>query len=181
MEAAIKRLPRVELLIALVLIGLGAGARLVPHPANFAPVTAIALFGGAVLPRRWAVWVPLAVMIASDLFIGFYDIMPIVWACYVVIALASSTWLRRPSLLKGAALTVGASIFFFMVTNFAVWAFGGMYAHTVDGLAQCYVLALPFLRSSLLSDLLYTGLLFGALHYARAGIVQLSVKAAYLR
>lgn len=163
----------VPLATALSLVALGAGARLLPHPANFAPIGAIVIFGGAVLPKRLAVWVPLVALMASDLVIGFYDIMPIVWACYGVVALAGNRWLRRPTLLRGGLLTVCASLFFFVVTNCAVWAASGMYAHTFAGLAQCYAMALPFFRNSLLSDLLYTGVLFsvytvatnGAKHY----------------
>ena len=146
--------------IALSLIALAVVLRVLPHPANFAPIAAVAIFGGAVLPRRFAVWVPLLAMVVSDTIIGYYPTMPITWACYVLIALASSVYLRRGGFVKGAALTLSASIFFFVVTNFAVWAFDGMYAHTWQGLAQCYYMALPFFRNTLLSDASYTVGLF---------------------
>ena len=58
-------------------------------------------------------------------------------------------------------LTLASSLFFFIVTNFAVWASGDMYERTWLGLRQCYVMALPFFRNTTLSDLFYTGLLFG--------------------
>ena len=152
---------RFQLAIALVLIALGVTLRLLPHPANFAPIAAIAIFGGAVLPRRIAVWVPLGAMVVSDLFIGFYTMMPVTWACYVMIALASSHWLRRPKLIRGAALTLASSLFFFVATNFAVWLSSGMYAHTWTGFARCYVMALPFFRNTAASDLFYVAALFG--------------------
>lgn len=154
---------RLQLTAALVLIALGVGLRLLPHPANFAPIAAIAIFGGAVLPRRIAVWVPLGAMMVSDLFIGFYTMMPVTWACYVLIALASSRWLRRPKLARGAALALASSLFFFVVTNCAVWLTSGMYAHTWAGFIHCYVMALPFFRNTAASDLIYTAALFGAL------------------
>jgi len=135
--------------------------RLLPHPANFAPVAAVAIFGGAMLPRKLALWVPLSAMMISDAVIGFYNIMLVIWGCYALIALASSLWLRKPTFRRGAALTVSASIFFFIVTNFAVWAAGGMYAHTWAGLVQCYNMALPFFRNTALSDAFYTASLFG--------------------
>lgn len=152
--------------IALVLIVFAVTIRLLPHPANFAPVAAIALFGGAVLPRRLAVWVPLSAMIISDAFIGFYDIMPVVWGCYALIALASSYLLRRPTFKKGVILMLGSSLFFFVVTNFAVWASSAMYPHSLTGLLDCYAMALPFFRNTALSDIVYTGLLFGAYAWA---------------
>jgi hypothetical protein len=146
--------------IALALVVFGVALRLLPHPANFAPLTALAIFSGSFLPRRYGLAVPLLAAVISDIFIGFYGIMPIVWACYLIIALASGRFLRHPTVLSGLGFTVAASGFFFVSTNFAVWLFGGMYPHTLAGLQQCYLLAIPFFRNSLLGDLTYTGSLF---------------------
>src|ERR1039458_8930858 len=134
--------------------------RLLPHPANFAPVTAIALFGGATLPRRYAVLAPLLAMMLSDTLIGWYSLMPITWACYALIALASSVWLRGRGLGRGITLTAGSSVFFFAVTNFAVWVGGGLYPRTLAGLERCFMMALPFFRNTALSDMIYTAGLF---------------------
>ncbi len=149
------------ILIALSLIAIGVVLRILPHPANFAPIAAISIFGGSVLPKRIAIWVPLGAMMLSDAFIGFYDLMPLIWGCYLIIALASYKWLRPANLLKGVTLTVGSSIFFFVVTNFGVWLSSGMYAHSWAGLINCYNMALPFFRNTALSDALYTAALFG--------------------
>jgi hypothetical protein len=148
------------LAIALTLIAVAVSLRILPHPANFAPVGAISIFGGSILPKRLSVWVPLFAMMISDAVIGFYSLMPLIWACYLIIALASSHWLRPARLRRGIALTLGASCFFFVVTNFGVWATSGMYAHTWSGLVSCYTLAIPFFRNTLLSDAVYTSLLF---------------------
>lgn len=150
-----------NLSIALGLILVVVSLRLLPHPANFAPVAAVALFGGAVLPRRWAIWTPVAAMMISDLIIGLHNLILVTWGCYALIALASSHWLRKPSLKRGVALTFGSSLFFFLVTNFAVWIWGGMYDHSLAGLSQCYTMAIPFFRNTALSDMVYTGALFG--------------------
>lgn len=159
---------RYELTVALTLLSAGVCLRLLPHPANFAPVTAIAVFGGAVLPKRLAVWTPLVLMMVSDAIIGFHSLIAVTWGCYALTALASSRWLRRGGAWLTATLTVSSSVLFYGVTNFAVWATSGMYAHTWVGLARCYVLAVPFFRNSLLSDVLYTAALFGAYRLARS-------------
>jgi uncharacterized protein DUF6580 len=160
MEITMTEEKYIPFIIALGLIVMGISLRILPHQANFAPVTAIAIFSGVVLPRRVAWWVPLVIMIVSDAIIGFYSLMPIVWGCYVLIALASSVWLRKPNLRKGVVLTIASSVFFFVVTNFAVWLAGGMYTHTWSGFIQCYAMALPFFRNTALSDSFYTALLF---------------------
>lgn len=170
-----------SLLIALSLVIGAVGLRLLPHPANFAPMAAIAIFGGAVLPRRLAVWVPLTAMAISDLIIGFYDIMPVVWACFALIAVGSNYLLQKRTFRRGLAITLAASLFFFVVTNFAVWAASGMYAHTWSGLVQCYAMALPFFRATLLSDLLYTGTLFGVHAVAMFGVRNWTIRPTTIR
>lgn len=148
-------------LVALCLIAIGITLRILPHPANFAPIAAISIFGGSVLPKKVAIWVPLFAMMISDAVIGFYSLMPLIWACYLIIALASSKWLRQPTIGKTALLTVSSSVFFFVVTNFGVWLTSGMYTHSWSGLVNCYTLALPFFRNTFLSDAIYTAALFG--------------------
>lgn len=165
-----------DLIIALGLIGAGTAMRLLPHPANFAPIAAIAIFGGSVLPRRLAIWVPLAAMMISDWFIGLHNLIILTWGCYALTAWASSVWLKRPTWWRGLILTVGGSVGFFVVTNFGVWLVGGMYPHTWSGIASCYGLALPFFRNTAASDLLYTGALFG-LYALATGRARYSIKS----
>jgi len=151
------------ILLILILTTVGFAARLLPHPANFAPIGALALFGGLYLPRRWALILPLGVMFLSDLFIGFYawQIMLSVYICFALvvgIGLLVRKNKKFRTVLGGTAL---GSVLFFLITNAAVWAFGTMYVHNLSGLIQSYAMALPFFRNSLLGDLFYTGVLIG--------------------
>ncbi len=149
--------------IALALIAFGVVMRLVPHPDNFAPVGAIALFAGAVLPRRLGWWLAPAVVVVSDLlFLGTYNGILFTWLGFLLVGLfgmslrGQSNWLRVPF---GA---LGASVIFFVVSNFGVWLQGQMYSLTWAGLVQCYEMALPFFRNTFLGDLVFSTLLFGA-------------------
>lgn len=153
--------------VAVSLIFLAAVLRLLPHPANFAPVTSVAIFGGATLPRRLSWWVPVTAVMLSDLIIGFYPIMPVIWACYLCITVGSGYVLRQPRTSDIAITILASSGFFFVVTNFAVWLWGGLYEHTWSGLVQCYTMALPFFRNSLLGDVFYTFALFGLFALSR--------------
>jgi len=148
---------------ALILIALGIAARFLPHPANFAPIGGIAIFSGLYLPKKWAIILPLAAMFFSDIFIGLYA-WPMMLAVYVGFALMAviGLWVRKNKKLATVlGGTILGSVIFYLLTNFAVWAFGNWYAHSWAGLVQCYILALPFFRNSLLGDLFYTGLLAG--------------------
>ena len=62
--------------------------------------------------------------------------------------------------IAGAAL-VSSSVFF-IVTNFAVWAFSPMYAKTFEGLVLCYTMAIPFFQNTIAGDLIWSGTIFGS-------------------
>ena len=147
--------------IAIALVAFGVIMRLLPHPANLAPVGAIALFGGAILPRKLGWWLPLAIMVASDLILGFYNGIVFTWAGFLLVGLLGMSLRGRHNWFRVPFGALGGSIIFFLVSNFGVWAQGQMYAHTWAGLVQCYELALPFLRNTFYGDFLYSWLLFG--------------------
>lgn len=155
---------RYDLWFAAALILLAALSRLLPHPLNFAPIGALALFGGAYLrDTRWAFALPLAAVVLSDLFLGFYSTVPFVYAAYLAIvpigrwALQSRRSIGR---IFGAGLASATT--FFVITNFGVWAEGALYPMTTEGLLGCYTAALPFFRNTLAGDLFYSFALFGA-------------------
>ena len=153
------------------LILLAAGCRLVPHPPNFTPVLAVALFGGAMLPRRMGWAVPLLALVASDVALGyrFSWMNAVVYACFLA-AVGIGWWLRRRRTWgRTLAAALAGSVLFYAVTNFAVWlAPPFMYEHTAAGLLRCYTLALPFFRNSLAGDLYWTAALFGLHDLAQA-------------
>lgn len=154
---------KTKIIIAVLVVMLAAASRLVKHPFNFAPVAAMAIFAGCYLGKKWAVILPVASMVISDYFIGFYDWQVMV-SVYLGIALAFVIgWhLKKRKKWHNVALaSFASSVAFFLITNFAVWAFFDWYPHTWAGLVNCFTLALPFFRNTLAGDFVYTGLLFG--------------------
>ncbi len=153
---------------ALSLTVLGAVARLLPHPPNFAPVGATSLFAGARLPRWQAYLVPLALMAVTDpILSSFYGVQPYTrYSIFIYASFLISVWLGRrlrntESISRIAAVTILNSIQFFLITNFGSWLWFPGYQHTSAGLASCYVAAIPFFGWTLASDVLYTAVLFG--------------------
>ncbi len=161
-----------KIIIPALLITLGFISRLLPHPANFAPIGAIALFGGLYLPKKWALILPLAVMFVSDLFIGFYSwqIMSAVYASFVLMGIIGFLIRNKKSFSKVLGGTILGSVLFFIITNAAVWMFGTMYTHDFSGLIQSYFMALPFFKNSLLGDLFYVGVMVGGFEVYRLAI-----------
>jgi hypothetical protein len=153
---------------------------------NFAPVAAVALFAGyyfrsAVL----ALCVPFCAMAFSDVFIGGYDwrMMLTVYAM-LMLPVAMRGPLRRHLAIRGdgqgswkpvaglLSCSLAASLLFFLVTNFGCWIWFDLYEHSLAGLVNCYVQALPFFRYTLAGDALFAVVLFGgyglAAHWAPA-------------
>lgn len=170
----------IQLFIIVFLIGLGVFARFLPHPPNFAPIAALALFGACYLPRKWALLLPLAAMFVSDIFIGFYDIgvMLAVYGSFLLIGGMGFLLKKRKNwyFVGGSALL--AAVLFFLVTNFAVWAFTPWYAKTFAGLWQSYMLALPFFRYTLLGNLFYVSSFFGVFELANLWLKRKSTAPA---
>ena len=142
--------------------------RLLPHPPNVAPIAAMALFGGAYLNKKYALVLPLAAMLVSDLFLGFHSTMAYVYGSFLVTGLAGLWLSRHRTIFNIIALTFTSSILFFLVTNFGVWASGGLYPKTFDGLMTSYVMGLPFFRNTLVGNFFYVGALFGGYEFLRA-------------
>lgn len=164
-----------KLRIALVLIVLATIARILPHPFNFTPMGAIALFGAAYLGNRGLmVAVPFLSLFISDLYLNnvtYREFMPgFTWfssvfsyISFALIVLAGVLVLnQKVSALRIAGSSLGASLIFFLVSNFGVWFESGMYAHTFDGLMLCYAAGLPFLKNTIFGDLAYSTVMFGS-------------------
>jgi hypothetical protein len=148
-------------LLALSLIIIGIALRVIPHTANFAPVGAIALFGGTILSFRTALWLPLVIMVTSDLIIGLHPTVAFTWGGFMLVGLFGATLRNQRNLVRVPVGAISAALIFYIVSNFGVWLEGRLYPATWQGLVDCYVMALPFLRTSLLADLAFSALLFG--------------------
>ena len=154
-------------MLAYVFILFAVAVRFLPHPMAFTPVGAALLFFGARGPRR-QLWVPLALLAASDVILTTMVYRyPFSWDHFVTWAwyagmLGLGTTLKQnagPVRILGSALA--GSIAFFLVSNFAVWAAWDMYPRTFAGLLTCYEAGVPFFRHAATGDLLFSAAMFG--------------------
>jgi hypothetical protein len=163
-SAPIRSAVWMDLALVAFLVGLDVVARIAPHHPGFLPVAASALFAGRMLRiPALAPLVPVAAMTLSALALGADDwrISLIVTAAISLPAFVGIVSRRWPGIAATAAVMVPCSLAFFVLSNFAVWAFSGMYSLDVAGLTQCYVAALPFLQNTVAGDLFWTAVLFG--------------------
>jgi hypothetical protein len=158
--------------LALTLTVGAALLRLAPHPPNFAPVGSVALFGGAKLKGWQAYLVPVLAMLVTDpirsrlegAHAAYSWFTLIIYASFLISVVLGRAFLRNSAgVARIATVTFVGSLQFYLITNFPSWAASqSLYAHTWGGLIDCYIAALPFFGRTLLSDLVYTGLLFSA-------------------
>ena len=162
------------------LIFVAALTRVIPHPPNFSPIEAVALFGGAYFAKRhWALLVPLLAMFASDLVLGLLK-GGIYWSYFasagyllVYAAIALSTLLGfglRGKVGAGRVLaySLAGSLLFFVVTNFGAWLSDPFYPKTAAGLVAAYVAGVPFFQWTVLGTMFYAALLFGGFEWLRS-------------
>lgn len=149
---------------ALLLIIVGVVARLLPHPPNFAPIAALALFGSVYLPKPAGFLIPLGAMLVSDAVIGFYGLtMVYVYGSFLLIGLIGISVRQHKTVATIIGASLLASLLFYLITNFGVWVdLRSGYSPDIDGLWASYAAGLPFFRNTLLGDLVYTGVFFGA-------------------
>jgi hypothetical protein len=137
-------------------------ARLLPHAPNFAPIGALAVLAGTYLPKKYALLLPLVLMLATDYFIGFYNIkiMLSVYLSFMLYVLLGNALGKDKKIGKLSLSAFLGALLFFLITNFAVWAFSPWYSKDLSGLLLSYTLALPFFKNTLLGDLFYTATFF---------------------
>ena len=147
-------------MLAIILVAVGILLRFAPHPANFTPVAAIAIFGGAYLNKKYAILIPLVLMVVSDSLIGTHNVMLFTWGGFILSAFLGFWVKKRKSALRVFSAGLASSVIFYLVSNFGVWIMG-WYPLTLSGLANCYIMGLPFLRDFTLSTILYAAAFFG--------------------
>ena len=153
----------------IVLFGLSLAAlavlyRVIPHTSNVTPFAALALLAvsqGFRVMSGWALFLPILVLLVSDLFLGFYPGVEFVYGGHLLAALMGLL-LTRWSMPRFVGAVGGSALIFFAVSNLGVWLMTPLYAKTWSGLVECYVAALPFLKMSLLGDFVFASLVFGA-------------------
>ncbi|MEO0007920.1 MAG: hypothetical protein RJA20_2116 [Bacteroidota bacterium] len=169
-----------KLRLALSLIAIAVLTRLTLNllpapPYNFSPIAAIGLFGAAAFSRKWlALGVPFAALFLSDLFLNnviyseYYSGFTLftsgwIYAAFGMVVLLGLVFVRN-SMKPGhiALASIAGSLIFFLVTNFSVWYGSTFYPQNPAGLLACYTAGIPFLGNTLMGDLFFNGVLFGA-------------------
>ncbi len=161
MQKLLKILKKEIFPISLILIL--AFARLIPHPPNFTPIITVAIMSGYLFRNIYLSFATLIIaMLLADSFIGFYDSIFFVYVALLFIVYIFYKISKKINFKNLFIYGFFGSLVFFLVSNFGVWALGSPgvydipYEKNLKGLMECYVLAIPFLKNTLISTLLFT-------------------------
>jgi len=149
-------------MLYIILITLGITTRLIPHLPNFTSLGAIALYSGFYLKnKKTALIIPLSIIFLTDLKLGAYQwqLIFFVYFSYLIIGIIG-IFSKKLKWYFVAPLSIVGSLIFFIITNWSFWQFTSFYPHSLNGLINTYIAGIPFLKNTLISDLLYTTSLF---------------------
>jgi hypothetical protein len=179
--------PRFGLIVGMIALAAASRFALLNVP-NFSPVGAMALFGGAYFAKKyWAFIVPTLGLWMSNLVLN--NTVYKAWfpefsfgfdawtfgSFAVMVAIGIVIFMKKVNTVNFLSANLLGTVAFFLVSNFGVWMGSKMYTHDMNGLLECYALGLPFIKNTLLSNLLFSGILFGAFELAQRRFPSLSL------
>ena len=177
--------------ILTIIILIAAFTRIMPHPPNFSPMAAIGLFGAAHFVKKWqAFFIPIFGIWLSDLvinnyiysnsttnFVWFYNGFYWQYISYAIIIFSGVLIFNKNiSLSRTFGGIVSSSGIFFLISNFGVWVGSGMYTKNFTGLITCYAAGIPFIHNTIISDFLFTTVLFGSYYLLQSEYSFLKIK-----
>lgn len=146
-------------MVPVLILTIGILSRIVLHIPNFSPVYALALFSGAYLDKRLSLVLPVILLMVTDLVLGVYPDAPFTWMGMASIAAFGWILRERKGIWNVLGVSVLASVVFFVISNFGVWIMGGLYSVDLKGLTDCFVMAIPFFKHTLISTVVYSVIL----------------------
>ena len=159
--------------LPIVLILILSFSRLIPHPPNFTPIIAVAIISSYFFKNIYLSCATLLIsMLLADAFIGFYSNMFFVYFSLLLILFIFHRISEKMNFKNLFIYGFIGSLIFFIISNFGVWFLGGPgvldvpYEKNLNGLVECYMLAIPFFGNTFLSTLIfsYTAFLANSLY-----------------
>lgn len=175
---------RTTLLLAIILILAAAISRVIMYPNNFSPIIGMALFSGAVIKdRRFAFAMPIFAMFIADAMFEISGIAQGFWGWgqlvgYGILALITviAFSLKKINVVTVTGYSIMSSVIFYLLSNLSFFLIDNpvynTYTQDAEGFFDCYVKALPFFRTSLIADLVFSAVLFGVYYLVNQYVIR---------
>ena len=136
-------------------------SRIIPHPPNFTPIISLAIIGPFLFGSLYLCLVcVLTSMLIADFFIGFHNGMFQIYLIITLICVLFNKFKEHISNINLIYFSFAGSVIFFILTNLGVWYFGDLYTKDINGLINCYFMAIPFFTNTLISTVIFSYLIF---------------------
>tara|TARA_B100000945_G_C20220224_1_gene520271 strand:+ start:189 stop:701 length:513 start_codon:yes stop_codon:yes gene_type:complete len=146
-----------NLLIPISLLLIMSFSRLIPHPPNFTPIIAVGILGGYFFKNlNWSLGIVFLSIFLTDLLLGFYPSMLMIYLSLAIIILSFHKLNNLMNFKNLFLYGLSGSVIFFIVSNFGVWMFDGLYEKNLEGLIKCYIMAIPFFKNTLFSTIIFS-------------------------
>ena len=147
--------------ISLGILLILSASRFIPHPPNFTSLIALSFYVPVFLGLSY---LPILLIgfIFTDFIIGFHGVSVFTWGSVILIGLGSRFFAK--SILNRISGSLLGACLFFIITNFGVWSLGS-YGYSLNGIINCYILALPFFGYSLVSTFIFAGVIESVYKY----------------
>jgi len=140
--------------------------RIIPHPPNFTPIIAIAIMSGYFFRNFYiAIIILVSSMFISDLYLGLSKHIIFTYGSLLFINIIFFNISQKINYKNLFLCGFIGSLIFYLISNFGVWLMGSMYEKSLSGLIECYLMAIPFFRNTLLSTLLFSYAAFFVFNY----------------
>lgn len=159
---------------SLLWISIAIISRIIPHPWNITANTALALSTGWLFSNNHALALSLLSFCIADCILAIIQHHPIFgyWSLFSYSGIGAITLagqlLSRKLKTQHGMLLVSSSIGYWLWTNLGVWLTTTTYSNNLAGLIDCYSMALPFLKSSLIGDSLWFSAIVSTLYLIRS-------------
>lgn len=179
-------------ILAIALLRIANATQLTPF-ANYSPIGALGLFGGAYLSSRWKAFaLPLLTLLVSDLVVNkvvfqgkygaMYDGWYWIYGIFALIVLFGKVILQKINVQNVVLAVIIASVSHWILADTTVWIGGGTDLRTMlplskdwAGLQQCLIQGFPYMKNFLVGTLAYSGLMFGAFELLQVRFPKLAI------
>ena len=134
-----------------------AASRFIPHPPNFTPIISMAILSAYFMKNlKHSVLLIISAMLITDIFLDFYKNIIFVYLSLIIITSFSFKLSSKINTKNLFLYCILSSLVFFILTNFGVWTLGNLYEKSFQGLIECYFMAIPFFKNTLISTIIFS-------------------------
>jgi|GEM_PF-6155154 len=164
----------------------GILVKILPHSLCMTPLNNFYLHTGSKFSKMITITIVVLSMLIGDVILSRLYNYPIfgwwslfTYSGFIFISFLGSQISSNCSRNKLIVCIISTSLLFWIWTNFGAWLLISNYPKNLSGLITCYIMALPFLKAALFSDLVWSLIVFYPVYWHRSSLTYNHVHYAF--